>query len=99
MNTTKINELKDIYLQAVSIYETEKLRLTNEGVKSKDRYELLKHLKIKVDETHSVYASYTNKQIHKELDLMIAADLPKKQEAARNRSAWKMAKFNAAAKN
>lgn len=96
MNKAKIDEMKKQAEVANIAYETEKTRLIELGYKSKDRYEMLKQLKLAVDSAHAAYAAFAKGQIHKELDKIIAADLPIRQEAARARSQWKRAKYEAA---
>lgn len=96
MNQAKINELKAIAEAAGKAHDDEKARLASLGLKSQARYELLKPLKAAADKAHAEYAQYAKGQIAKELDKIIAADLPNRQAAARARSPWKMAKYQAA---
>jgi len=96
MNEAKINELKAIAETAGKAHEDEKARLADSGLKSQARYELLKPLKAAADHAHAEYAKFAKGQIAKELDNIIAADLPNRQAAARARSPWKQAKYDAA---
>ena len=96
MNQAKINELKAIAAEAGKKYDDEKARLSAIGLKSKERYELLKPLKAAADQAHAEYAKFAKGQIAKELDKIIATDLPNRQAAARARSPWKQAKYDAA---
>ncbi|WP_395007305.1 hypothetical protein [Undibacterium sp.] len=96
MNTAKIEELKKIAASAAKAYNAERDRLAAIGLKSKERYELLKPLKAIVDATHSEYSKYAKGQINCELVKIIEADRPRREAEARSRSTWKMAKYNAA---
>ncbi len=96
MNTVKIEALKQTAEQAQAAYTIERARLIEAGYKSQDRYTMLKNLKAAADVAHAEYAKFAKGQIHKELTKIIEADKPMRQAAARERSAWKMAKFNAA---
>ena len=96
MNEAKINELKAIAAAAGKAHEAEKIRLAAQGLKSQARYELLKHLKAAADTAHAEYAKFAKGQIAKELDKIIAVDLPVRQAAARASSPWKQAKYDAA---
>ncbi len=96
MNTTKINELKQVAEAAQAAYTTEQARLVAAGFKSQERYGLLKAAKAAADQAHAAYAKFAKGQISRELDKIIAADLPARQAAARARSPWKQAKFDAA---
>lgn len=96
MNEAKINELKVIATEADKAHEDEKARLTSLGLKSQTRYELLKQLKAASDKAHAEYSKFAKNQIAKELDKIIANDLPNRQAAARARSPWKQAKYEAA---
>lgn len=95
MNHAKIESLKAASEAASKAHEDEKGRLAGLGLKSQERYELLKPLKAAANAAHSEYAKFTNGQIKAELNKIIAADLPNRQAAARSRSAWKQAKFDA----
>ena len=95
MNEAKINELKTIAAAAGKAYDDEKARLVGLGLKSQARYELLKPLKVAADKEHAEYAKFAKGQISKELDKIISADLPNRQAAARARSPWKQAKYDA----
>lgn len=96
MNQAKIDQLKQAAKKANDAYSCEKARLVALGMKSQERYTLLKELKAVADSAHAEYVKYTHGQIKGELDKIIAADLPARQAAARARSAWKQAKFEAA---
>jgi hypothetical protein len=95
MNEAKINELKAIAAEAGKAHDDEKARLAGLGLKSQARYELLKPLKAAADKAHAEYVKFAKGQIAKELDKIIAADLPNRQAAARARSPWKQAKYEA----
>jgi len=94
MNCTKIEELKSIAAAAAAAHDAEQSKLVAMGLKSAERYKLLKPLQTARDETHAVYAKYAKGQINMELVKIIKADRPAKEAAARARSAWKMAKHN-----
>ena len=96
MDKAKINELKAIASVAEKSYNTEQARLVDAGFKSAQRYILLKVLKAEADATAAVYRKFANSQIMRELDKMIAEDRPAREAAARARSPWKQAKFDAA---
>ena len=95
MNTTKIAALKQVAEQAQAAYITEQTRLVEAGLKSAQRYELLKPLKATADAAHAEYAKYAKGQINQALVAIIEADKPARQAAARARSPWKAAKFAA----
>jgi len=96
MNQAQINILKQIAEAAAAAHDAEKARLTAAGFKSQERYTMLKDLKASADKAHAEYAEFTKGQISHELDKIIAADLPNRQAAARARSPWKQAKYDAA---
>lgn len=98
MNQAKIDALKQVAEQAQAAYDTEKARLVEAGYKSQERYTMLKDLKAAADAAHAEYAKFAKGQIHKELTKIIEADRPAREAANRARSAWKMAKYNAAKK-
>ena len=77
-------------------YSVENGRLVAAGFKSQERYTMLKDLKAAADAAHAVYAKYTKGQINRELVKIIEADRPARESAARARSAWKQAKYEAA---
>jgi hypothetical protein len=95
MNTTKIEALKQAAEQAQAAYTTEQARLVEAGLKSAQRYELLKPLKAAADAAHAEYAKYAKGQINRALTAIIEADRPAREAAARARSLWKAAKFAA----
>jgi len=76
MNQAKINELKQSSEVAHAAYENEKARLTAAGLKSQDRYTMLKDLKATADKAHTEYSKFAKDQISKELDKIIAAQTP-----------------------
>jgi hypothetical protein len=96
MNTAKIAELKQILDAAVAAHDGERDRLAAAGFNSKARYEQLKPLKAAVDAANRAYVGFAHGQINRELDAIIAADRPAREAAARARSPWKQAKFDAA---
>ena len=95
MNTSKIEALKIAAAAAVAAHDAERDRLAAKGVKSQDRYQILKPLKAAADAAHSEYVKYTHGQIKRELDQIIRQDAPIRAAAARARSPWKQAKFEA----
>ena len=96
MNTTKIAALKQLLDTAASAHDSERDRLAALGLKSGERYLLLKPLKAAVDAANAAYVKFTHGQISGELDAIIEADRPAREAAARARSPWKQAKFDAA---
>ena len=96
MNQAQIDTLKQVSEAAHAAYESEKARLTEAGFKSQERYTMLKDLKAAADKAHAEYSKFTKGQISRELDKIIAADSPIREAAARARSPWKQAKFDAA---
>ena len=95
MNTTKIAALKQVAEQAQAAYTTEQARLVEAGLKSAQRYELLKPLKAAADAAHAELKKYAHGQINRSLVAIIEADRPAREAAARARSPWKAAKFAA----
>jgi len=98
MNTAKIQALKQAAAAAQIVYSAEQGRLTELGFKSQARYAALKPLRAVADAAHTAYAKFANNEIKTELDIIIEADRPAREAAARARSPWKQAKFNAAEK-
>lgn len=96
MNITKIDELKQVLDAAVAAHDAERDRLAAAGLKSAERYLLLKPLKAAVDAANRAYVDFSHGQIRGELDAIIEADRPARESAARMRSQWKQAKFTAA---
>lgn len=96
MNTTKIAAMKQVLDTAAAAHDAERDRLAALGLNSKARYEQLKSLKAAVDAANSAYVKFTNGQICRKLDAIIAAGAPARAAAARARSPWKQAKFDAA---
>lgn len=96
MNTTKIEALKQASAEATAAHDAERDRLAALGMKSGERYLLLKPLKAAADAAHAAYVKFTHGQIRGELNTIIAADAPARAAAARSRSPWKQAKFDAA---
>jgi len=76
MNQAKINDLKQASEVAHAALYAEQARLTEAGLKSKERYELLKPLKAVADKAHAEYSKFAKGQISKELDKIIAAQTP-----------------------
>lgn len=99
MNQAKISELKKAAAKAFAAHEAEKARLIAAGIKSNARYELLKDLKSASDAAHAESLKFSTGQIKKELNRIIAEDIPARQAAARARSPWKQAKYEAMMKN
>lgn len=93
---TKYQVLKQAAEAAQAAYESEQARLAAAGLKSKDRYELLKPLKADLDEKWAAMVKANRDDICRELDKIIEADRPAREAAARARSPWKQAKFDAA---
>lgn len=98
MNSAKIEALKEVAAAANAAYTTEQARLVAAGVKSNDRYLLLKPLKAAADAAHAAYSKSAKGQINRTLVAIIEADRPAREAGARARSAWKQAKFDAANK-
>lgn len=96
MNTAKIEALKQVAGVAQTAYEVEQAHLVALGLNSKARYPLLKTLKTEADVTAKVYRDFAHGQINKELCAIIASGKPARDAAARARSPWKQAKFDAA---
>ena len=96
MNTVKIEALKQVASEAGAAYTMEQARLVALGLRSKERYSILKNLKAAADTAHAEYSKFAKGQINRALAAIIAADKPARDAGARGRSAWKMAKFNAA---
>jgi hypothetical protein len=68
----KLDALKAAAVPAFAAYEAERVRLVAAGVKSQERYVLLKDLKTKSDQTHAAWVALSNKLINRELDKHIA---------------------------
>lgn len=96
MNQAKIDALKQVSEIAHAALNAEKDRLTAAGFKSQERYTMLKDLKASADKAHAEYSKFAKSQISRELDKIIAADRPAREAAARARSPWKQAKYDAA---
>ncbi len=92
----KHHELKNALDAARAAYEAEKARLTALGLKSKERYEALKPLKAVKDAANAAYVQAAHAYVKRGLDKIIAADRPEREAAARARSPWKQAKWEAA---
>ncbi len=95
MNQAKIDTLKRASEAANGAYESEKARLTAAGLKSQERYAALAPLKASADKAHTAYSKYAANEIKSELDKIINEDRPAREAAARARSPWKQAKFEA----
>ena len=98
MNRDKINILKQVSEKAVAAHVAEKTRLTVAGFKSQERYTMLKDFKAAADAAYAEYSKFTKAQIARELDKIVADERPDREAAARSRSPWKQAKFDAANK-
>lgn len=94
----KIEALKAAASIAGAACAAEKDRLTAAGYKSAERYVMLKDLKAAADAAHNLYRDAANGAIKKELNAIIRAGRPAREAAARARSPWKQAKFDAANK-
>jgi folylpolyglutamate synthase/dihydropteroate synthase len=86
MNVTQIAALKQTLKTATAAYESEKLRLIEAGMKSKDRYIALKTLKTAQDAANSAYVKFTHGQIKNELDKIIAAQTPEQRAESLRRA-------------
>jgi hypothetical protein len=95
MNTAKVEQLKATSAAASAAHDLERNRLAALGLKSAERYELLKPLKTAASAAHQEYVAFTHGQIKRELDVIIRAGAPIRSSAARARSSWKAAKFAA----
>ena len=98
MNIAKIEALKQIAAVAENAYTTEQTRLVALGLKSNERYAALKGLKAATNIAHAEYSKFAKGQINRELCAIIAFTKPAHDAAARARSPWKQAKFDAAQK-
>ena len=76
MNTTKIAALKQVLAVAAAAHDGERDRLAALGLKSGERYLVLKPLKAAVDTANAAYVKFTHGQISGELDRIIAAQTP-----------------------
>ena len=76
MNQAKIDTLKQVAAKAHEAYTTEQTRLVEAGVKSQERYTMLKDLKAAADKAHAEYSKFAKGQIARELDKIIAAQTP-----------------------
>lgn len=84
MNEAKINELKTALDASTAAYEAEKNRLIEAGVKSQDRYTILKPLKTAQDDANSAYVNFANGEVTKGLNALAKANpAPKRGTAAR----------------
>lgn len=96
MNKQQIESLEQAYVAATVAYDAEKARLIAAGFKSAERYVMLKDLKAAVDQAHAAHSKAAIASIKGELNKIISAGRPARAAAARSRSAWKQAKFDAA---
>ena len=76
MNTMTIDQLKQASIQAVAVLDAEKARLAAAGVKSQQRYEMLKPLKEYADAVYREYKHAADRYIVRELDKIIASQTP-----------------------
>ena len=74
MNETKINELKAALDASTAAYEAEKNRLVQAGVKSQDRYTILKPLKMAQDAANAEYVNFANGEVTKGLNALAKAN-------------------------
>jgi hypothetical protein len=79
MNTNKIATLKKDLDTAVAAHDKERDRLAACGLKSGERYVLLKPLKATVDAANAAYVKYAHSQIKNELDAIIAQQTPEQR--------------------
>lgn len=82
----KVNELEAIKNQAHAAYEAKKAELISQGLKSKERYELLKPLKAIEDEANRNYVAAANKEaikVFNEINAECVAEQRAKKEAKR----------------
>ena len=98
MNKAKINTLKAASEVAHAALYAKQAELVAAGLKSNERYMVLKDLKAAVDKAHAEYSKFAKGQINQALVAIIEADRPAREAAARARSPWKQAKFDAAKK-
>jgi hypothetical protein len=91
----KIEALKQAAAEATAAHDAERDRLAALGLKSGERYLLLKPLKAAADAAHAEYVKAAHGAIKGELNKIIRADAPARAAAARARSPWKQAKFDA----
>lgn len=96
--TDFINPHQAAATAACAAYSAEKDRLTALGYKSADRYVMLKDLKAAEDAACKLARDAATKYIKRELDTIIRAGKPARDAAARARSPWKQAKFEAGIK-
>lgn len=83
----KANELEAIKNQAHAAYEAKKAELIAQGLKSKERYELLKPLKAIEDEANRNYVAAANKEaikVFNEINAECVAEQRTKKEAKRS---------------
>jgi hypothetical protein len=71
MNRIKIAALKQKLDAAVAMHDAERDRLDAAGLKSGERYQMLKPLKASVDAANAEYNRFTVKQIHRAMDAII----------------------------
>lgn len=86
-----VNELKQALDAAQAAYVAEQTRLTEAGLKSKERYEALKPLKAVVDAANAAYVDAANGAIKTKLNKIIAAGAPARRAEKLARSPWKQA--------
>ena len=86
-----VNELKQALDAAQAAYVAEQARLTDAGLKSKERYEALKPLKAAVDAANVAYVDAAQGAIKGKLNKIIAAGAPARRAEKLARSPWKQA--------
>ena len=96
MNRKTVAELKTALAAAHTAYAAEYDRLAAAGFNSGARYQALKPLKATVDGCNAAYVKAAHAKIARALDAIIEADRPYREAAARARSPWKQAKWEAA---
>ena len=90
--------LKQAAEQAQAAYEDKKAELVSQGLKSQERYALLKDLKAAADAAQGAYAASAKRGIHTELTKIINGGAPALRAAKIARSPWLQAKLAAGLK-
>lgn len=79
MNSTKIEALKQAAAVANAAHDAERDRLASAGLKSQERYALLKPIKAAADAAHAAYVKVAHSHVARELDKIIAAQTPEQR--------------------
>ena len=93
-----ISVLKTKLDNAVAELNLKIAELKEQGLKSKEVYAQTLELREVMNKANSAYVSAANSSVKKELNKIIAGDLPNRKAAERARSPWKQAKFDAGIK-